>query len=148
MRVLGNKVGKGVAVHSKTYFFGIGNFSIGNHSCINMGCFIDNRGKITIGDNVNISHNTKIYTAGHNVDDPSCSLTVSYVVIEDDAWIFPNCLIMPGVTVGRGAVIYPGSVVIRDVLPYSIVGGNPAKHIRYRNNKIDYVLNNKVWFSI
>jgi acetyltransferase-like isoleucine patch superfamily enzyme len=54
------------------------------------------------------------------------------VIIEDDVWIGTNAIIMSGVTVGRGAVIAAGSIVTKDVPAYSIIGGNPAKLIRYR----------------
>jgi acetyltransferase-like isoleucine patch superfamily enzyme len=54
---------------------------------------------------------------------------------------------MPGVKIGRGAVVYAGSVVSRDVEAYSIVGGNPAVHLGYRNKKIRYKLNYKYWVA-
>jgi acetyltransferase-like isoleucine patch superfamily enzyme len=70
------------------------------------------------------------------------------VVIEDNAWIFPNVMVMPGVTIGKGAVVYPGSVVTRNVEAYSIVGGNPAKHLRFRNKNILYSADFPIWFAV
>lgn len=58
--------------------------------------------------------------------------------IGDDVFIFSNALVMPGVTIGEGAIVLAGSVVTKDVEPWSIVGGNPAKKIRERNRDIDY----------
>ena len=58
--------------------------------------------------------------------------------IGDDVFIFSNALVMPGVTIGEGAIVLAGSVVTKDVEPWSIVGGNPAKKIRERNCDIDY----------
>jgi len=109
---------------------------------------MDNRAGISIGDNVNISHNTKIYTLGHDIDDPMSNTVGKPVVIGDNAWIFPNVMIMPGVTIGKGAVIYPGSVVTRNVEEYSIAGGNPAKHIRFRNQNILYSADFPIWFAL
>lgn len=58
--------------------------------------------------------------------------------IGDDVFIFSNALVMPGVTIGEGTIVLTGSVVTKDVHPWSIVGGNPAKKIRERNRDIDY----------
>ena len=60
------------------------------------------------------------------------ALSKGDIVVEDDVWIGCNCTILSGVRIGRGAVIAAGAVVTKDVAPYSIVGGNPAKHIKYR----------------
>lgn len=109
---------------------------------------MDNRAGIRIGDNVNISHGTKIYTLGHDIDDPMSHTVGKPVVIEDNVWIFPSVMIMPGVKVGKGAVIYPGSVVTRNIEEYSIVGGNPAKHIRFRNKRIQYSADFPIWFAL
>lgn len=54
------------------------------------------------------------------------------IIVKDDVWIGANAIICSGVTIGQGAIIAAGSVVTKDVEPYSIVGGNPAKHIKYR----------------
>ncbi|MGF7038578.1 CatB-related O-acetyltransferase [Mucilaginibacter lappiensis] len=69
------------------------------------------------------------------------------VTIGNDVWICANVIISDGVTIGDGAVIAANSVVSKNVEPYSIVGGVPAKHIKYRfeQNQIEYLLNNKWW---
>ncbi len=141
-------VKKGVAFHSGVVFFDYRRVVVGVGSTINRGCYIDNRGDVSIGDNVNISHDVRIYTAGHNVQDSMASMTYAPVRIENNAWIFPNVIIMPGVVVGEGAVVYPGSVVVKDVEPYGIVGGNPAAFIKKRTGDIEYKLDNRVYFSI
>lgn len=148
LRWLGFSVGRQVALHSWLRFFDARrNVAIGDNVTINSGCYLDNRLPITIGNNVNISHDVKIYTLGHDVDDPYCKAAGKPVVIEDDAWIFPNVLIMPGVRIGRGAVIYPGSVVTRSVMPFEIVGGNPGRHIRMRKEDIRYRVDYRIWFA-
>ncbi|MGY2288731.1 acyltransferase [Pseudomonas sp. SDO528_S397] len=148
LRMTGSRVGANTTVHRNVTFFSFGQLSIGQHCTINYQCYLDNRAGIQIGDNVNISHNTRIYTLGHDIDDPLSCLVGKPVVIGDNAWIFPNVMIMPGVTLGTGAVVYPGSVVTRNVEAYSIVGGNPAKHIRFRNKTIEYTADFPIWYAV
>jgi acetyltransferase-like isoleucine patch superfamily enzyme len=148
MRFLGFRVGSNVALHSWLRLFDIHrNVTIGSNVTINPGCYLDNRMPIIIGDNVNISHDVKIYTLGHDVDDPMCKAVGASVVIHDNVWIFPNVLIMPGVTIGRGAVVYPGSVVTKSVGPLEVVGGNPARKIRMRKGDIRYRVDYRIWFA-
>ena len=148
LRALGFKVGRGTSIFSKVVFFDFGDFSIGDNSTINKFCFVDNRAGVFIGDNVNISHGCKIYSLGHDVNDPLAKTVGRKVVIKDNAWIFPNVIIMPGVVIGKGSVVYPGSVVTKSVEDYSIVGGNPAAFIKKRNANIEYTIDNNVWFSL
>jgi acetyltransferase-like isoleucine patch superfamily enzyme len=102
---------------------------------------------ITIGENVSIAHNTKIYTLGHDIDDPFFVSRGSEVVIDDYVCIFSNVLIMPGVHLGRGCVVYAGSVVTKDIGEYEVVGGNPARFIRYRSKDLRYKAEYKYWFA-
>lgn len=122
--------------------------SVGKGSVINFGCYLDNRRGIYIGNNVGIAHNTKIYSLGHNIDSPKFETKGAPVVIEDNVFIFSNVLVMPGVTIGEGAVVLAGSVVTKDVESWTIVGGNPAKKIRNRNREIDYKAVYRYWFAL
>lgn len=116
------------------------NLKIGNHTVINNGCRFDNRFPITIGNNVSITYGTSIYTKGHDIDDPYFATKGAPVIIEDYVWICANAIILPGVRIGKGAVILPGSVVTQNVEPYQVVGGNPAKFIRMRSTDLRYEL--------
>ncbi|TQK04482.1 putative colanic acid biosynthesis acetyltransferase WcaF [Herbaspirillum sp. SJZ130] len=148
LRMLGFRIGEKVSIHSwVTFFEARRNVRIGSNVTINGGCYLDNRLGIDIGNNVNISHDVKIYTLGHDIDDPQCAAVGGKVTIHDDAWIFPNVLIMPKVVIGRGAVVYPGSVVTRDVGELEVVGGNPARKIRMRRDDIQYRIDYPVWFA-
>ena len=69
----------------------------------------------------------KIYTLCHDLNDSSFSTKGAPVNIEDNVFVFSNAMIMPGVTIGEGAIVLAGSVVTKDVEPWTIVGGNPAK---------------------
>ena len=141
------KIGKKSYIHSAK-FFAFGKMEIGNNSTINRGCYLDNRGRIYVGNNVNIAHDTKIYTQGHDIDSPNFESKGADVIIEDYACIFSNVLIMPGVRIGKGAVVYPGSVITKNVGNYEVVGGNPAKYIKKRNENLVYELNYDYWFAL
>ena len=121
---------------------------MGKDTVINFGCYLDNRRGIYIGNNVGIAHNTKIYTLGHDLNDPNFSTKGAPVHIEDDVFIFSNAMVMPGVTIGKGAIVLAGSVVTKDVEPWAIVGGNPAKKIRERSHDIDYKQIYRYWFAL
>ena len=140
--------GSKTCLHRKCKFFHVGKMKVGKNSVINFGCYLDNRRGIYIGDNVGIAHNTKIYTLGHDLDDPKFGTKGAPVYIKDNVFIFSIVMIMPGVTIGEGAIVLAGSVVTRDVEPWTIVGGNPAKIIRVRKRDIDYKTVYRYWFAL
>lgn len=111
---------------------------IGSKSIVNVGCYLSGEGGLVIGEEVLIGPHVKIFSAGHAIHggEPSIfrnALTYARVKIEDGAWIGGGATILPGVTIGRGAVVGAGSVVTKDVLAFSIVGGNPAVNIKFRD---------------
>lgn len=148
LRLYGIKVGRGSCVHRSCKFFHVGGLAIGRNSVINFGCYLDNRRGIKIGNNVGVAHHTKIYTLGHDIYSPNFGTTGKLVTIEDNVFIFSNVLVMPGVTIHEGAIVLAGSVVTKDVEPFTIVGGNPAKFIKRRNKGISYVCNYPFWFGL
>ncbi|WLR61562.1 acyltransferase [Guptibacillus hwajinpoensis] len=117
------------------------NIKIGNNSAINNDVVLDGRGELVIGDNVNISPFAKIFTAEHDVNDPQFKYTEGSVIIEDYAWISTNSIVLPGVRIGKGAVITAGAVVTKNVEEFNIVGGVPAKKIGERATELEYKLN-------
>lgn len=123
------------------------NISIGSNSVINKKVLLDGRGgKLIIGNNVDIAQETNIWTLEH---DPHSDIHIDKggdVVIEDYVWIASRCTILPGVIIGRGAVIASNSVVTKDVAPMTIVGGIPAKKIGERRSKLLYSLKYQPWF--
>lgn len=141
-------IGKQSCIHRGCKFFHVGKFQMGNRSVINFGCYLDNRRGIVIGNNVGIAHNTKIYTLGHNLDSPKFETKGFQVTIEDDVFIFSNAIIMPGVTIHKGAIVLAGSVVTKDIPAWTIVGGNPAKFVRNRNKNIEYNSSYSYWFAL
>ncbi len=138
-RVLGIEFGKHAGVHLGCYvwFYGPGQIrrnrvAIGTHSRINRDCCLDVRGGITIGENVSVSPEVAILTAAHSVVDPLFRVEMQPVVIEDHVWIGTRATILGGVTLGRGSVVAAGAVVTRDVPPFTIVGGVPARPVGRR----------------
>ncbi len=106
------------------------NLKIGNGSIIGDSCILDARNGISIGNNVNISSEVRIWTEQHDYQDPmfNCNSTPDFqVTIKDYAWIGSNVIILPKVTIGKGAVIAAGSVVTKSVPDYTLVAGIPAK---------------------
>lgn len=149
LRLFGICVGGGKScIHRGCKFFHVGKMTVGECSVINFGCYLDNRRGIYIGNNVGIAHNTKIYTLGHDIDDPQFRTKGAPVHIEDNVFIFSNALVMPGVTIGEGALVLSGAVVTKNVEPWTIVGGNPARLIRQRPRDIDYKQNYTYWFAL
>lgn len=140
LRASGSRLGARAFIHSGARFFAFGRITVGNHTTVNRGCYLDNRGKITIGSNVSIAHDCKIYTAGHDWNDPQFSVTTRDVIIEDYACLFAGAMVMPGVTIGKGAVVFPGSVVTKNVAPFTAVGGNPAKPVKKRRRDLRYTI--------
>lgn len=95
---------------------------------------------LRIGNNVSIAGEVRIFTMQHDVDDPYFTEVGGDVVIEDYVVIGTRVTILPGVRIGQGAVIASGAVVTKDVLPYTVVGGIPAKHIKDRSKDLRYTL--------
>jgi acetyltransferase-like isoleucine patch superfamily enzyme len=115
---------------------GVG-LKVGNNSSIGPYAYIGCSGYIEIGDNVMMSPRVSIYSENHNFSETTLPMieqgvTRSFVKIEDDCWLAANSVILAGVTVGKGSVVAAGSIVTKDVPPYSIVAGNPARIIKSR----------------
>jgi len=137
LRILGFRIGNHSYIHNPT-FLSLGKFTMGDYSVINPKCIIDNRGEIIVGNNVSIAHFCKIYTTGHDINCSYFTGAKKPVIIKDYAVLFSSCIIQPGVTIEEGAVVFPGSVVTKNIPAYSMVGGNPAKVVGKRNSNLKY----------
>ena len=148
-RVVGVDLARGADVHLGTqlWFYGPRHMrrtsvSIGTGTRINADVILDCRGGIEIGDHMSISPQVAIVTADHDHHAADFALRHRRVVIEDHVWIGMRATILPGVRIGRGAVVAAGAVVTKDVEPRSIVAGVPARRVAERNHdSIAYELN-------
>lgn len=128
------------SLHWRAEFYRPEGIVVGEHCTIGDTCFLDGRSGITLGDNVNIGSHVSIYTRQHDVDAADFAEIGAPVTVGDYAWIASHAVVLPGVTIGEGAVVAAGAVVPRDVPPYTLVGGNPARVIRQRNRDLHYRL--------
>lgn len=135
MRLYGAKIGKGSSIHMGCRFFSLKNLVIGTDSIIGERVFLDGRTLLKIGDHVDIASEVMIYNSEHDINSEDFQATLSPVEIEDFVFIGPRAIILPGVKIGRGAVIGAGAVVTKDVPPFAIVGGVPAEVIGERKLK-------------
>lgn len=132
------RIGKDSTIHRGCELFMPQRIKIGRNTVIGWDCVLDGRGGLRIGNNVDIASNVFIFTAMHDPQDPYYRYVKKKVVIDDNVWISSRATILPGVHVGEGAVVGAGSVVTRDVRPYTIVGGSPARFVSTRNQDIRY----------
>lgn len=137
-KMLGIKTGKDVSICRNTELLATDRLSIGNGVNIGWRCTIDARGGIEIGNNVVIASDSIILTADHDVNDIDFAARYRKITIKDRVWICTRSTVLGGVTIGEGAVVAAGSLITKDVEPYTIVGGVPAKVIGYRNKNIKY----------
>lgn len=136
------RIGVNSSIHMNV-FINRNNIEIGTGTAINRNCYIDGRGKVVIGNNVSISPDVKIITADHDINSKDFRFQKKDINIEDYTWIGTGAIILPGVRIGKGAVVAAGSVVTRDVPAYQIVGGIPARIIKSRREDLEYTCK---WF--
>ena len=141
------KIGKGAVVYFGAELRGSWNLIIDKGTIIGDNAILDaRRGGIVIGKNVNIGSEVHLWTDQHDYNDPYFRATKSKVgpiIIGDRAWIGPRVTILHNVHIGEGAVIAAGAVVTKDVEPFTVVGGIPAKKIAERNHNLMYEFDGK-----
>lgn len=134
-RLVGMKIGRGSTIHMGVRFFAPRGIEIGEDTIIGFRSFLDGRAKLTIGDHVDIASEVMIYNSEHDVDSDDFRAIEAPVTIADYVFIGPRSIILPGVTIGKGAVVGAGAVVTRDVPAFAVVAGVPARLIGERKNK-------------
>ncbi|MEO5950999.1 MAG: acyltransferase [Chloroflexia bacterium] len=142
-KVLGMQIGKGSALLMDLYLYirgrarpGQPGITIGRKCVINQQCCLDGRGGLTIGDYVDISAGVWILTDSHDMSDPLFREILAPVTIGNHVWIGSRALILPGVTIGEGAVVAAGAVVAGNVEPFTVVAGVPARPIGTRSRSV------------
>ncbi|MCW4033865.1 MAG: acyltransferase [Candidatus Bathyarchaeota archaeon] len=127
--------------HPEGIYTNSGKITIGKNTLINYGCsIVSGYEEIRIGNNVLIGDHTVINTIKHNFDKIDTPInqqgtTEKPIIIEDDVWIAAHCTIIQGVTIGKHSVIGAHSLVTKDIPPYSIAYGVPARKIKTRKNE-------------
>jgi acetyltransferase-like isoleucine patch superfamily enzyme len=145
-RILGWQIGPNAAIfmgqHVQMSKVRHQKVSIGENTVINWDCMLYVTGGLVIGKNVSISAGAWLVTGTHDMNDPNFPDSYKPIEIGDYAWIGMRATVLGGVTVGEGAVVMSGAMVTRDVLPYAVVGGVPAKVISQRSlTNPSYALN-------
>ncbi|MBI4008992.1 acyltransferase [Candidatus Roizmanbacteria bacterium] len=128
-------------------FYDPQNVSIGEDTVVGESAVLDGRDRLFIGNHVAVATGVMIFNAQHEIEDEFFSPSTAPVVIEDYVFVGPRVIIQPGVKVGKGAIIAAGAVVTKDVPPFAIVGGVPAKIIGERKLKdLHYKIGRARWF--
>jgi acetyltransferase-like isoleucine patch superfamily enzyme len=152
--VVGVRIGRDCAVLMDCFWYFYRPFgrnpqpmTMGDHTIINRRCTLDGRGGLRLGSNVSLSPEVMLITSNHLKDDPDFGVEDKPIVIEDYAWVGSRAMVLPGVTIGTGAVVAAGAVVTKDVPAYAVVGGVPAKVIGERAKELRYNLVFQPWFE-
>jgi putative colanic acid biosynthesis acetyltransferase WcaF len=132
LRLFGAEIGHDVNVYPSATIYFPWNLTVGDHSAIGEGAMIYNLGPITIGESVTVSQGAHLCAGTHDHTDPAMPLLKPPIEVGDQAWICADAFVGPGVTVGTGAVVGARGVAVKDVEPWMIVGGNPARPIKRR----------------
>ena len=135
---LAGRYGRGVMLHGPSHFVEVQGITIGDWVYIGPGARMSGSGGLSIGTNVAIGPDVAIFTSNHRYEGVEWvpfgpELNKRAVCIEDHVWIAGRAVILPGVTIGEGAVVGAGAVVVKDVPPCAIVGGNPAVIVKLRD---------------
>jgi acetyltransferase-like isoleucine patch superfamily enzyme len=134
-KLAGVKIGRKAHVHIGANFYDPSGIEIGEGSIVGRNIFLDGRDKLKIGSHVDIASDVMIYNSEHDLETEDFAAIVAPVEIGDYVFIGPRAIILPGIKIGKGAVVAAGAVVTKDVNDFEIVGGIPAKAIGERKNK-------------
>lgn len=141
-------LGAGTGVQRGVRFLNGRKVHLGARNVINFGCLLDGRHyAIRTGTDVSIGPEATILTLGHDPQSPDFADRGGEVRIGDRAWIAYRAVILPGVTIGEGAVVAAGAVVTRDVEAFAIVAGNPARQVGTRSRDLGYRLRFDPWLG-
>lgn len=132
LRLFGAKIANNAVIESGVRIFLPYNLTMKEYSCISSGVTLHNVDMVTIGYQATISQGAFICAGDHDISDPKFHQRTRPINIGDYAWVAVEAFVGMGVTIGEGAVVAARGVVMRDVEPWTVVGGNPAKFIKKR----------------
>ena len=132
LRLFGAEVARGVLIYPSVEVWYPWKLKIGRYSCIGAKVNLYNKDFIGIGENVVVSQKSFLCTASHDINSEFHTLITRPIIIGNCSWVAAEAFIGPGVTIGEGAVVGARAAVFKDVEPWTVVGGNPAKVIKKR----------------
>jgi putative colanic acid biosynthesis acetyltransferase WcaF len=135
LRLFGAKIDSTAGVYSSARIYYPANLTMEAHSCLADGVNCYNVAPRKIGEQVTVSQEAYLCTASHDITDPLHHLVTAPITIERDAWIGARAYVGMGVTIGEGTVVGATASVYKDVEPWTVVGGNPARFIKNREIK-------------
>lgn len=135
LRLFGAKLGRGTYVYPSVQVWAPWNLVMDDHSCLShfVDCYCVD--KVTLGCYATVSQYSHLCTASHDYNRVDMPLIAAPIVIADFAWVTADVFVGPGVTVAEGAVVAARSTVTRDVSPWTVVAGVPAKFVRFRDRQ-------------
>jgi maltose O-acetyltransferase len=148
LRLWLGRIGQGTGVQMRCRFWNGRKVHLGDRNVVNFGCLLDGRRyHIRTGSDVSIGPEASILTLGHDPQSSDFDIRGGDVIIGDRVWIGYRAIVLPGITIGEGAVIAAGAVVTRDVPPHVIVAGNPARKVGDRRSDLSYRLDFNPWLA-
>lgn len=132
LRLFGAKIGCSVHIYPSAVIYMPWNLKIGDFSAIGEDALIYNLGKVSLGNKVTVSHRAHLCAGTHDYTDSALPLLKLPISLDDNVWICSQAFVGPGVTIGEGAVVGAAAVVTKDVEPWLVCAGNPAKAIKKR----------------
>ena len=132
LRLFGMKMERRALVYRSARIYAPWNLTLEDGVVIGPRCEVYNKEKVFVGYEVTISQDAFICTASHDITRKDQALIAKAIRINGYSWVAARAIIMPGVTIGEGVIVGAGSVVTKDVEPWTVVGGNPAKFIKKR----------------
>lgn len=135
VRMFGAKIGKECVIKSSCEIWQPWKLTLGDYVALSEHVVCYSVDKITIGSQTTVSREAFLCCASHDVTSPIMELTYAPITIGSNVWVAARAIVMPGRKVGAGAVVGTGAVVVADVEPWTVVGGNPARFIKKRELK-------------
>jgi putative colanic acid biosynthesis acetyltransferase WcaF len=132
VRIFGGKVHRTAVIYSGARIYMPWNLEMDEYSCLASEVDCYNAALIRIGANTTVSQKTFLCTATHDLTKHNLPLVTDPIFIEDQVWVAADAFIGPGIRIGQGAVVGARACVFKDVEPWTVVGGNPAKFIKNR----------------
>ena len=132
LRLFGAKVEWDANVYASVKIWAPWMLQMGHRACLGPEVICYNQDWVVLEDDAIVSQYSYLCTAGHDITDPHHHQTEAPIIIEDRAWVCAEAFVGQGVTIGEGAVVCPHGVVVKNVEPWTVVGGNPTKFIKKR----------------